>query len=436
MRFVRLPLLLLALGASTSSVAAPSPIGRDSRPIEPVEIPPSVQQGVDMIFVDPEMAPAVHKREGLLHEIGLKDEAGSATDLFLPVNPVYTQLRRGLVRYRTTWGALPQTQIPAGPVLKPGAKGERVSLLRERLGVGTAGGYDNALAAAVKRYQQVHAIKADGIAGEGTIASLNRGAAYYERVLMLNLDRAKALPGTDEKGRYVLVDVGAARLSMIEGSEVRDSMKVIVGKAASATPMMAAQIRYASVNPYWNVPADLAQTLVAPKVLSEGLGHIAAERYALLSDWTDDAQQVDPASIDWQAVAERKTELRIRQLPGRGNSMGMIKFMLPNDFGIYLHDTNDKSLFQQQDRWLSNGCVRVEDAKRLATWLFGAMPTGKDPTVEEDVALERPIPVYITYLTAEGGPDGVQFRADPYARDAALLNRYAVADERASPSGG
>ncbi|QAY79229.1 L,D-transpeptidase family protein [Sphingosinicella sp. BN140058] len=432
----RLPVLLALLTVSASAIAAPAPIGRDSRPIEPVEIPPSVQQGVDMIFVDSEIAPAVHKREGLLKEIGLEAEAGSASDLFLPANPVYTQLRRGLVRYRASWGSLPQIQIPAGPVLKPGAKGERVALLRERLGVAAGSAYDDALARAVKRYQQVHAIKADGIAGEGTIASLNRGAAYYERVLMLNLDRARSLPGTDEQGRYVIVDVGAARLFMVEGGDVRDSMKVIVGKAASATPMMAAQIRYASVNPYWNVPADLAQTLVAPKVLSEGLGHIKAERYEILSDWTDDATPVDPASVDWQAVADRKTELRIRQLPGRGNSMGAIKFMLPNDFGIYLHDTNDKSLFGKQDRWLSNGCVRVEDARRLADWLFGAMPTGKDPNVEEDVELDRPVPVYITYLTAEAVADGVQFRADPYSRDAALVNRYATAEERSAASGG
>jgi murein L,D-transpeptidase YcbB/YkuD len=185
-------------------------------------------------------------------------------------------------------------------------------------------------------------------------------------------------------------------------------------------------MRYASVNPYWNVPVDLAKTLVAPKVLSEGLGHVASERYQILSDWTDDAAEIDPAGVDWRAVAEGATELRIRQRPGPGNSMGAIKFMMPNDFGIYLHDTNDKSLFGRDDRWISNGCVRVEDASRLATWLFGAMPQGKDPGVEEDVPIERPVPVYITYLTAEATADGVRFRADPYGRDAPLLARYAV----------
>lgn len=420
----RFLVLLLAAGLSGAAVAEPLQRWRDDRPIEPVDIPPSIQQGVDMIYIDPEIAPKLRGREGVLQELGIADEPGAPVDLFQPVSPFYTGLRRGLVRYRSDWGALPQVQIPAGPPLKTGAKSDRVALLRQRLGLGAGSLFDAALAGAVKRYQQVHAIKADGVAGQETIDSLNLGAEHYERLLMLNMDRARGLPGSDEKGRYLLVDTGAARLFMVEDGKVRDSMKVIVGKAASATPMMAAVMRYASVNPYWNVPVDLAQTLVAPRVLSEGLRHIEAERYQLLSDWTDDATEVDPASVDWQAVADGGRELRIRQRPGPGNSMGAIKFMMPNDYGIYLHDTNDKSLFQRENRWLSNGCVRVEDARRLAQWVFGEMPAGKDPGVEEDVPVPAPVPVYITYLTAEGGPDSVRFRNDPYQRDFALLDRY------------
>jgi murein L,D-transpeptidase YcbB/YkuD len=212
---------------------------------------------------------------------------------------------------------------------------------------------------------------------------------------------------------------------MFEDGKVVDGMKVIVGKKASATPMMASMIRYASVNPYWNVPVDLAQSLIAPKVLAEGLRHIQTERYQILSDWLEGAQEVDPASVDWRSVADGSTELRIRQLPGRGNSMGKIKFMMPNDYGIYLHDTNDKALFGREDRWISNGCVRVEDANRLATWLYGKMPEGKNPSVEEDVALAKPVPVYITYMTAGIEAGGVTFRRDPYGHDALLVERLA-----------
>jgi murein L,D-transpeptidase YcbB/YkuD len=247
---------------------------------------------------------------------------------------------------------------------------------------------------------------------------------HYERLVKINLERARRLPGSSEKGRYILVDAGTARIYLYEDGKLKDSMKAIVGKPASATPMMAAKMRYASVNPYWNVPPDLAQTLVAPKVLAEGLSHVKAERYQLLSDWSDEARVVDPASIDWAAVAEGKADLRIRQLPGRANSMGEIKFMMPNDFGIYLHDTPDKALFQRDDRWLSNGCVRVEDARRLSKWLFGRIPKGSDPDAEEDVQLESPVPVYITYLTAGASPEGIVFRKDPYSRDAEVLARF------------
>ena len=112
--------------------------------------------------------------------------------------------------------------------------------------------------------------------------------------------------------------------------------------------------------------------------------------------------------------------------------MGDMKFMMPNDFGIYLHDVPDasKAEFAKDDRWISNGCIRLEDADRFAKWLFGHVPKGRDPKVEENVDLPEPVPVYVTYMTAEGGADGPKFRADPYNRDPALLARYFGDGER------
>jgi murein L,D-transpeptidase YcbB/YkuD len=172
------------------------------------------------------------------------------------------------------------------------------------------------------------------------------------------------------------------------------------------------------------------QTSIAPEVLAKGLGYLKSERLEILSSWEDDAAPVDPASVDWAAAAQGTLELRVRQLPGRANSMGDVKFMMPNDFGIYLHDTPDKWRFGSEDRWLSNGCVRLEDAARVAKWLFGAMPKGTSPDLEEDVELDKPVPVYITYMTAAASSDGVTFRKDPYERDPALLARYFEAPER------
>jgi murein L,D-transpeptidase YcbB/YkuD len=417
-----LMLYRLSLLPLLASVAFPAAAGLPS-PIEPIDIPPSIQQGVDLIYIDPEIAPALAERDRLLAELGLEGRAGAPVDLLIPVHPLFTQLRRGLMQYRVNWGGLPQVAVPAGPLLKSGATGARVAALRGRLGLPAGERYDAALSGAVSRYQAVHGLKADGVAGASTIDSLNLGAEHYQRLIAINLERARRLPGPGEKGRYVLVDAGAARIDLYDDGKLRDSMRAIVGKPASATPMMAAKIRYASINPYWNVPPDLVQTLIAPKVLAEGLGHIAAERYQILSDWSADAQHVDPNSIDWAKVAAEGTKLRVRQLPGRANSMGVIKFMMPNEYGIYLHDTPDKGLFAREDRWLSNGCVRVEDARRLAAWLFGAMPKGSDPNAEENVQLDNPVPVYITYLTVGTGKDGIMFRHDRYDRDAAVLAR-------------
>lgn len=407
----------MALAGATN--AAPS---RQSYPIEPVAIPPSIQQGIDLLYVDPELVAATRERDSLLEELGIDDRPGAAIDLFAPISPIYTELRRGLVRYRSAWSHLPQAQIEAGPTLRKNAVGERVARLRERLGLAAGDRFGDDLVAALRRYQQAHGLGVDGAAGPATVASLNLGASHYERVLMLNMKRARALPGPSERGRHVLIDVGEARLYMYEDGRLQDSMKVIVGKQSSPTPMMASMIRYASLNPYWNVPPDLAQSLVAPRVLAEGLGHLSSSGYEVLSDWSDSATAVDPASVDWQATARGESEIRLRQLPGATNSMGNIKFMMPNDFGIYLHDTPNRQLFQASDRWISNGCVRVEDAERLARWLFGAMPQGEQP--EQQVDLEAPVPVYITYLTAVGTEEGAVFRGDPYQRDADLLARY------------
>ena len=392
--------------------------------LEPIDLPPAIEQGVDMIYIDEELVPRSALDKGMLHDISLDEWSGAPVDLFVPINPVYTELRRGLVRYQQRWAGLPQIAIPGGPSLKPGATGERVAMLRARLGLAPGNSYDDALAAQVKEFQSVHGLKADGIAGAGTIDALNRGSRYYEQLVMINMERAKRLPAPQEQRKYAVVDAGGARLLMYENGRVVDSMKVIVGAKATATPMMAAYIRYASVNPYWNVPPELVRNLIGPRVVAQGVSYLTEREYQVLSDWSENPRVLDPHTIDWQAVVDGRQEVRLRRLPSPANSMGMVKFMLPNYFGIYLHDTPEKVHFAKGDQWISNGCIRLEDAQRFARWLFGAVPTGRNPKVEEDVQLPEPVPVYMTYLTAAATANGVQFRADPYGRDAHLMERF------------
>src|SRR5688572_6909546 len=161
-----------------------------------------------------------------------------------------------------------------------------------------------------------------------------------------------------QRGRYVLVDAASARLFMVEDGRVKDSMRVIVGKPASATPPLRSWIHYATLNPYWNVPVDLAATLIAPRVLKDGTAYLTERGYQVVSAPGGKGEVLDPASIDWAKVAAGEAKVYVRQQPGPVNSMGQIKFPLAHGDGIYLHDTPKKELFAQAERKLSNGCIR------------------------------------------------------------------------------
>ncbi len=240
------------------------------------------------------------------------------------------------------------------------------------------------------------------------------------RQLALNLERVRALPAFTS-GRHLLIDAASARMWMYEGNRVVDSMKVVVGKPETQTPVMAGFVRHAIVNPYWNLPDDLMPSRVTDKVLAQGTGYLAKHRLQVLSSWDEGAPVLDPRKVNWRAVAAGTRTIRARQLPGPGNFMGRVKFTFPNPQGIYLHDTPERDLLSKPARQFSNGCVRLEDAGRLYRWLVGQPLPGKSKTVEQEVALPEVVPIYLTYLTAlpEGG--AIAFRADVYGHDGAML---------------
>jgi murein L,D-transpeptidase YcbB/YkuD len=252
-----------------------------------------------------------------------------------------------------------------------------------------------------------------------------RLTAAEDATIRANLDRARVIPALP--GRYVIVDAGSARLWMIDGRKVEGPMRVIVGKPDMQTPAMAGLIRYVTLNPWWNVPPDLARER-AKRVLNSGPGLLQRERMELLSDWSDSPRVISASEVDWKAVASGRATLRMRQRPGRENVMGAMKFMLPNRLGIYLHDFPNKSLFERSDRRLSSGCVRVADAPRLARFLFrGAIPRPAGRAPEQKVDLPEPVPVFITYLTALPDPvRGVALQRDAYARDVRRASRRAA----------
>ena len=201
-----------------------------------------------------------------------------------------------------------------------------------------------------------------------------------------------------QRGRYVLVDAASARLFMMEDGRVRDSMRVIVGKPAASTPALSSVLHHATLNPYWNVPPELARTLIAPRVLADGNAYLTERGYEVVSSFGN-PQVLSPDSVDWAKVASGEVTVRVRQRPGPGNSMGQIKFNLANADGIYLHDTPKKELFAKAERNLSNGCVRLEDAPRFARWLLGEEPPLASAAPEQHVPLPTGgVPVTIAYL--------------------------------------
>jgi len=369
----------------------------------------------EMTYVDAALIPTPPSPATALERAAGRGDERAAFQTAFRTHPLYEQLRGAYVAWQERWGGLPSVPVSEGASLKAGSRGARVAALRERLGLEPGDLFDARTATELRAFQSAHGLAPSGTADKATLAMLNTAPRQFESKLRLNLQRARALPAVSD--RYVLVDAAAQRLWLYDKGRPVDSMRVIVGRVTEPTPMLAAYIRHAVLNPYWNVPPDLARSRVAPKVLDQGLGYLRAERYEILSDWSDEATKVDPKTIDWRAVARGDIEVPMRQLPGPKNSMGAMKFMFPNQYGVYLHDTPDKRLFGTADRRQSGGCVRVEDARRLAQWLFGRVPTTKSTAPEQKVALKAPVPVYITYLTAAPTADGIALRDDIYNRD-------------------
>jgi murein L,D-transpeptidase YcbB/YkuD len=279
------------------------------------------------------------------------------------------------------------------------------------------------LAAYVRSVSQVNPLYAE-LRDAAWIQAQSSGGQVDPRVLV-SLDRARDMPF---QKKYIMVDAAAARLYMIEDGRIVDSMKVVVGRAGprTQTPMLASTIYYATLNPYWHVDGELVRSLIAKNVLEQGLGYLKSHGYQVMPADENDDTLLDPSKIDWQAVRNGSLEVRVRQLPGPGNSMGHVKFGFPNAYDIYLHDTPMKDLFAQDDRTVSHGCIRLEDAERLGRWMLGRDPTAESTAPEQNVPLPTPVPIYVTYLTAQAHDGQLSFVDDIYGRDAQVTAEVAA----------
>jgi L,D-transpeptidase YcbB len=232
--------------------------------------------------------------------------------------------------------------------------------------------------------------------------------------LLANLDRVRSLPA---KGRFLLVDAGSSMLTLYQDGQPLDSMKVITGTSELPTPLIASYMYYITYNPYWHAPDHLVRKTIAPNFLHLGMSYLKSHGYHVIDDWSEHPTLIDATTVDWKGAAAGKVHLKIQQDPGPLNSMGILKFPFPNPQDIYLHDTPDHAKFALANRNLSNGCVRVEDAKRLGRWLLGHDPVSPGSEPELRVQLPGPTPIYLTYITAQVKDGKLSYLPDVYGWD-------------------
>ncbi len=343
-----------------------------------------------------------------------------------PAGPDYAGLRKSLDRYQqiVVKGGWPA--VPSGEPAKPGERMSpaRVAALRQRLAVEgyvatpstqpaakpasqtntapSGSGYDRELAGAVAQFQAHHAIAVDSMLGKETLDALNQSAAYRTAQIAANLERLRWLP-RNFGSRYIYVNVPAFRLEAYDKGEKTLDMKVIVGQdyEDKATPVFSDMMETVVFRPYWNVTPDIAAKEIFPKMSD---GYLAANNYELYQE---------------------NGQTRVRQKPGDKNSLGLVKFLFPNDFNIYLHDTPNHELFNKDVRAFSHGCIRVEKPAELAQWVLGWDASKVDAAMHgsdnNSVKVPQKIPVFITYGTAYITDDQLFFGNDLYDRDDKLV---------------
>ncbi len=373
---------------------------------------------------------------------------GEALASLRPQDEDYAALRRELARYRQLSAKGGWERIETDAVLRPGDTSEVVSALRARLrsqgflGDRTAGHpqlYDDEVAAAVYDFQRRHGIAADSIFGPETRRTMNVPAESRVRQIEGNLERWRWLPHA-LGARYLVVNVPAFRLHGYEGDEQVIEMNVIVGEEYTATPVFADSMSFLEFYPYWHIPMSIARRTILPQAARDP-GYLSRNGYEIVRQWTNEARPIPVSSLSRAQLQPANFPYRLRQRPGPHNALGLVKFMFPNEFAIYLHDTPAGQLFDERVRTFSNGCIRVQDPVGLAEWVLrpnGGWDSGRirsamqGPTRRVDLA--EKVPIYIVYLTSYVSGGELIFRPDIYGRDNALMDALgeAPADGRAA----
>lgn len=370
----------------------------------------------------------------LLHTASDINRLNRAIERLRPAHRGYLGLRNALRQLRNQQAQGGWPALAGGPTVRPGNSNPRVPTLRRRLELSgdiepghvsdAPTHYDDALVNAVKRFQARHGLKPDGSVGPKTRNAMNVSIDKRIRQIELNLERWRWLPH-NLGHRHIVVNIADFNLRVVEADEDILKMRVVVGRPARRTPVFSSQMSYMVFNPYWNVPRIIAVEDILPK-LASGVDYLTRQHIRVFTDWTESAGEINPQAVNWTRYNETYFPFRLRQEPGPNNALGRIKFIFPNRFAVYLHDTPKRSLFNFTQRDFSSGCIRLEHAQALAAYLLKDQSGYSPKTIaailsrgtRRVVHIPNPMPVHLIYMTAWVDHNNrLQFRNDIYRRD-------------------
>src|SRR5688572_3784148 len=362
---------------------------------------------------------------------------------FAPLHPEYNSLRAALKKYRDLQKLGEWPKIETVKRLQVKDSSAQVGIIRKRLlmeyepqkarslKTQTDTIFDENLATLVKKFQTLNGVKADGIIGPETVKLMNIPIEDRIDQLIINMERWRWIPKSFEE-KYIFVNIPEYTMHVKDKGQEVLNMKVIVGKELNSTPIFSDKLEYVVFAPYWNVPKTIVENEIKPNMLKNP-NFLESQDMEIIKGDRKNFQRISASSIDWSSVTQQNFKYLIRQKPGPKNSLGLVKFLFPNEYNVYLHDTPFDKLFNQEQRGFSHGCVRLERPAALAEYLLKGQPEWSPSAIqdamnskeEQWVVLKEKVPVYIVYFTSWVDEDGnVHFFKDLYGHDEDLKKEY------------
>ena len=353
----------------------------------------------------------------------------------LPAYGEYRALRDALARYRRVQKEGGWPRMTEGGTMRRGDRGDRIASLRARLAatrdlhptLRAGDTFDAVLELAVRRFQERHGLAETGVVDLQTLTELTVPVERRIEQLIVNMERWRWLP-QNLGARHARVNIAGFDMGVYEDDQLVLDMRAMVGHQYRRTPVFSDTISLVVFAPWWNVPRSIAVQDIVPRVATEGTDYLIRNRIQVWAGWGASSREIAPHTVAWASVDTARFAMRFRQEPGPTNPLGNVKFMFPNEFDVYVHDTPAREMFGQAERAFSSGCIRIERPAEFAEyllrgagWTADRVARAMSGTTEQTVRVSEPLPIHILYWTAWAGSDGrIHFRNDIYLRDEPL----------------